>query len=751
MPPFTCHGCQCQFPLHSGALSGAQCGKCQLLDKHEYRSPAYEGVQKWPQCILCGTSYKNMPAPVGGKQVCSSETCIAGLTSTITAANGSGHQDDHGLHQTIENRSTILFNTLRRATAETYGNFQGTEHNTASLQETERTLRGIADISSGRDLEAGDADGEPGIVVEIKYRLSSSAKLDSAYGSTKLPFKAKTKLWDIQDHSLQQFNLVHTKDAKRKPVGISECTLRREGNILIEEKKFAYTLEEWLAFLINKGLVAVPAPSSGAKVGARKAAPIAFKPVVSLELFVFMDLYNQRIESEAEAARLASASAVAGKRRDRTGSVAAVSQGPTKVARSSFNMGAFSVIRKGNTGISPTQRLVTRTMLNIQRITCSRLSRDYTPIWEKPESPLNCYLADVPFALGGMKAVFEIVIPQIDTKLVAKFFFKLEDAESTDSDMITGSTHLGPKIGEPLPPPDFTVAVHNSHITAELTKLLTGRSMMKKFYKVAAEKGVRVYPGLRFTHGFLAQEHKAVSPASGMADRNTNYDIQFFDDKSHEGFIWLVEPRHASTRVQKFGGTLSHPSFGSDLLHSTLYSFNHYVYHLSNKQMIFADLQGSPCLVQNGDDEVEGLELFDPMTHTASEENSSGVGDHGQEGIDLFLSQHICGEMCRLLGFDQSIPLKVVKSKKSDKKEGKGDVQPDDDDEDGHKKHRPKRGVVNAEYGDDSEDSEGSGSSGDGEDEYVGKGDNDGQEGEDDQDEEEVGTRKKTTRSSKSS
>ncbi|KZT31172.1 hypothetical protein SISSUDRAFT_1068008 [Sistotremastrum suecicum HHB10207 ss-3] len=40
--------------------------------------------------------------------------------------------------------------------------------------------------------------------------------------------------------------------------------------------------------------------------------------------------------------------------------------------------------------------------------------------------------------------------------------------------------------------------------------------------------------------------------------------------------------------------------------------------------------------------------IFDIMTHTPN--MTSGVGDRGEEGIEAFLAQHQCQDLCRDLG-----------------------------------------------------------------------------------------------------
>ncbi|KAF8214474.1 hypothetical protein K438DRAFT_1926918 [Mycena galopus ATCC 62051] len=73
-----------------------------------------------------------------------------------------------------------------------------------------------------------------------------------------------------------------------------------------------------------------------------------------------------------------------------------------------------------------------------------------------------------------------------------------------------------------------------------------------------------------------------------------------------------------------------------DLRSSTIHAFAHFDWGHSNWTLVFADLQGT-------------------MTHTRT--GVSGSGDFGLEGIQSFLDDHICGDVCRRLDLDKTAPL----------------------------------------------------------------------------------------------
>ncbi|KAJ7805449.1 kinase-like domain-containing protein, partial [Mycena olivaceomarginata] len=104
--------------------------------------------------------------------------------------------------------------------------------------------------------------------------------------------------------------------------------------------------------------------------------------------------------------------------------------------------------------------------------------------------------------------------------------------------------------------------------------------------------------------------------------------------------IWLFEPRRSS-KVVHWSGTNEYPAWHQNKLGSTLNTFAHYVYVLSQESTVLADLQTVTAVNENGD----GIQvLFDMMTHMT--DGSSGVGDHGKTGIETFLKKHECVNRC---------------------------------------------------------------------------------------------------------
>ncbi|KIM59691.1 hypothetical protein SCLCIDRAFT_27100 [Scleroderma citrinum Foug A] len=129
------------------------------------------------------------------------------------------------------------------------------------------------------------------------------------------------------------------------------------------------------------------------------------------------------------------------------------------------------------------------------------------------------------------------------------------------------------------------------------------------------------------------------------------FSLRFRDYAMQKGAdiaVYLVEPHHMSTAVQKFSGTLG-VSNRPDKLSAMIMAFSHFVIQETACEYMFSDLQGSMDHRRNtpqGDGNTTGaiLTLFDPMTHTPL--GGSGLGDHGIKGFQDFAESHQCSHIC---------------------------------------------------------------------------------------------------------
>ncbi|KAK6971448.1 kinase-like protein, partial [Favolaschia claudopus] len=238
-------------------------------------------------------------------------------------------------------------------------------------------------------------------------------------------------------------------------------------------------------------------------------------------------------------------------------------------------------------------------------------------------TPSVCILQDSPLGQGKTKNVYKVIYEGMPW--VAKRFKDIGAGEG-----------------------QVEIAENTAHLMEEVTRLGKTDIYLKGFVAEANDRGVSIDESLAVTKFKLGveivQDGCDPSPASGVsldqyqAACNTTADSE--SGVSAVKILWLFEPRR-TTKVEHWSGTNEYPAWPQKKLGSTLNAFTHYVYQISQETTVLADLQTSAAVNENGD----GLNvLFDVMMHTTN--GASGVGDHGQEGIDHFVDSHECVERC---------------------------------------------------------------------------------------------------------
>ncbi|KAJ7118159.1 hypothetical protein C8R44DRAFT_558970, partial [Mycena epipterygia] len=121
---------------------------------------------------------------------------------------------------------------------------------------------------------------------------------------------------------------------------------------------------------------------------------------------------------------------------------------------------------------------------------------------------------------------------------------------------------------------------------------------------------------------------------------------------------YLVEPLRTSTVVKKFSGMVGGSDKRTNKLSSTICALTHYILQATACKQAFTDLQGKTRLIvmQFLSDNLTGslhcsrpgavqeMVLFNPMSHSLS--GTTGVGDHGPDGIEDTIKTHKCSFMC---------------------------------------------------------------------------------------------------------
>ncbi|KAJ7074933.1 kinase-like domain-containing protein, partial [Mycena belliarum] len=179
----------------------------------------------------------------------------------------------------------------------------------------------------------------------------------------------------------------------------------------------------------------------------------------------------------------------------------------------------------------------------------------------------------------------------------------------------------------------------------EYIRLSQGQWFLDKFYERSVETDTEVSTNFMFADALLVREvvnQDGPSPASGVSMDSF---LDAMDDNPDSTIVWLLEPLRGSA-IERWSGTLKHPNH-TNKPGQTMDAFMHFVYVYSQQALVLADIQGGQKDALG--EGTSGWILFDIMTHTSD----GGVGDHGEDGINAILSDHICDRICRGLNIGE--------------------------------------------------------------------------------------------------
>ncbi|KAJ7449751.1 hypothetical protein B0H11DRAFT_2332079 [Mycena galericulata] len=183
-------------------------------------------------------------------------------------------------------------------------------------------------------------------------------------------------------------------------------------------------------------------------------------------------------------------------------------------------------------------------------------------------------------------------------------------------------------------PECVSVDENATQLENEMIRLIQGQWFLDKFHARAEETETEVSNDFIFSSGLLVRD--IIGP-SGPSPACGQFSAVLANPDS--AVVWLLEPLRGSA-MERWSGTLKHLNHGNKP-GQTMDAFMHFSYVYSQKTLVFADLQGSKGRSRLGN---SGWILFDVMTPTL--DGTSGVGDHGEDGIQAILSDHICERMC---------------------------------------------------------------------------------------------------------
>lgn len=150
----------------------------------------------------------------------------------------------------------------------------------------------------------------------------------------------------------------------------------------------------------------------------------------------------------------------------------------------------------------------------------------------------------------------------------------------------------------------MSAELNHSSLKHELTRLKMISWLLSQFKARAKKDGIDIVRGMLKLSPFLlctlprSPYNSDIAVSEGFLIQELGLPSSVSDlPPVEDTAVWLVEPRR-TTSVQKFSGTLVHPSPRSDKLAITISAFSHFVYEMTHQDLVLADIQGTMTLIK---------------------------------------------------------------------------------------------------------------------------------------------------------
>ncbi|KAJ6556996.1 kinase-like domain-containing protein [Mycena vulgaris] len=455
----------------------------------------------------------------------------------------------------------------------------------------------------------GGAPGEDKITVGWAVRESKGKGTNPDLGTSAKKWAVSMFLPDIKAHLVKTLNLEWGRSNSLLLLP-EEVTFRWHGGVLLELNTANMTLGQFYAFYSTPSrapiyLVAVPASW-------KSMAKQNKGPTIWLELYIDSAAFKVRFNALNSAQGSSCVTSVNSMMNSALTSVvrkralSSTSEGANRDHDSNKRTNAGPMKSMFLPSSSTSLAVHKRSAVMLQKFICVADPITGQTEFESSGTVVSGAIRDTHFSEGAMKSAYDFKTNS-GQALVVKRFYRISDQD--DHDMAAS----------------ITVLENRDQIYLELRRLTLASYFLKAYFLHAKRQGVNIYTAIAFADAWLGEETR---------------------------ITWLVETKR-STTVEHFTFTLNHHTHRQDLCAQTIHAFAHFVYGNSNKNVVLADIQGTPAHL-NGQDVMV---LFDPMTHTPA--GDSGIGDFGAKGIQSFIHDHKCNDVCRSLGLDESVILEA--------------------------------------------------------------------------------------------
>ncbi|KAG6836327.1 hypothetical protein H0H93_009077 [Arthromyces matolae] len=606
--------------VFSRKVSPGLCVKCSLLSTHPPTSPEYESIKRFQQCKDCGGAWKNFEGTVC--DACNDAKAVPGpsvLTEGRTTTTASDFdRAQHAVELSKLARSQAMDVRMKKKKPEGRPDLLTTEGLNLA--------RAASNVAPAFD--------EVQIAAEVRFtngQKRGQNTIDPNYGRWGRAWKKTTYLSEVLDHALVVVNATwdksHNLSLERSHISSIPCychptntrsyrnevEFRWAGNKVFHPGTQNLTVGEvYETYMIGKAASFYAPPE--------KLRKTIKGPAMFLEVCVDKFAYEQR--TDALGSTMPVFQAKSSKRSTRHEETSdpdesdddSISVAP-KRSRHLTQAGGLrstfvrSTVARRNEEPDPVKTI---RFVRVEALVVEDTGE--VEVITRPEASETSEYGTIgilSFARGATKEVYKLTVGE--NLYVAKRFF------DTGTDSVSSESNL-------------------SYLQQELTRLKLGQWFWKKFVAHAKEMNVAICEGT--CANCIVFDWKGLTLHLLDIHVSNGFLIKILDDDTFSDHpeAYLVEPRRSKS-VLKFSGTLQHP-IQSSKMGNTLTAFAHYVFEISGKDIVFADIQGSPISV-NGRD---GVVLFDLMSH--SNDGTTGVGDHGKKGIKAFVTQHECNSLC---------------------------------------------------------------------------------------------------------
>ncbi|KDR77949.1 hypothetical protein GALMADRAFT_1294976 [Galerina marginata CBS 339.88] len=576
------NGCQEVFPRLPAPVDKV-CSKCSKLNAPSLSDIDRDHILKYKQCMSCGVCGRTVSNPCGTCRRYDLEA--SGLTDPARDAAAEERR----------NRAQRSFGTsVARETATT-------PTPSLAVPQTMGATTSVAELESARLSSTKNT-----WTIIYNVRRSSKGPIDKTLGSGTLPFDGETTMPVVLEELVKQINPSWTRiEGHTLDLYASECELRHAENYNFAQEAQTLTIKGFYNFYLQR-------PDKHLVLPDPKKAKLPRGTFLSLELFIHDNKYKDRIQQNnpqfsSDDEDYAGKGKGKSAKRTRSNRLSVSSDTATiKRKRSGTNSGPLVSMFESDKAISWNRKAVQPVPqvypIKFTLLTCTVNPTTGHPNLEETFETTGGLLDKKPMDLsskdkGRSKDVFELSIPSMDGKYVAKAF----------------NASIAKKEGGNR---------NQVYLLHELVRVKRLASFFEAFVEYADNLAVELAE-------FSVSEAFIICldpPIDGIPD------------------AYLVEPRRVSTSVTKFSGTLG-SSTRTDKLSGTISAFAHYVAMSSACKLVFADLQGS---MHYNPGEPQILVLFDPMTHSPFQ--TTGLGDFGATGIEDFIDHHVCSIVCDRLG-----------------------------------------------------------------------------------------------------